>query len=97
MGRDFTTKLTKHTKGLENYYSELRALRVLRGEIGFLHEHGNLGVPVRKICASHAIFELLQCKGHKKFSGEISHLGVKKISSLAIHGETGTTYDDKSC
>ena len=25
------------TKGSENYYSELRALRVLRGEIGFLH------------------------------------------------------------
>ncbi|MGZ9272189.1 MAG: hypothetical protein ACXW6T_23950, partial [Candidatus Binatia bacterium] len=28
----------------------------------FFIEHGNLAVPVRKICASHAIFELLQCK-----------------------------------
>ncbi|MGZ8490218.1 MAG: hypothetical protein ACXWW4_16935, partial [Candidatus Binatia bacterium] len=34
--------------------------------LDFIIEHGNLGVPVRKICASHAIFELLQCKTHKK-------------------------------
>jgi hypothetical protein len=30
--------------------------------LDFFIEHGNLGVPVRKICASHAIFELLQCR-----------------------------------
>ena len=35
--RVFSKELTKDTKGSENYYSELRALRVLRGEIGFLH------------------------------------------------------------
>jgi hypothetical protein len=28
----FTTKSTKDTKGSKNFYSELRALRVLRGE-----------------------------------------------------------------
>ena len=36
--------------------------------LDFFIEHGNLRVPVRKICASHAIFELLQCKGRKKES-----------------------------
>ena len=34
--------------------------------VDFSIEHGNLGVPVRKICASHAIFEILQCKERKK-------------------------------
>ncbi|MGZ8427723.1 MAG: hypothetical protein ACXWYD_22480, partial [Candidatus Binatia bacterium] len=33
----FSKEVTKDPKGSENYYSELRALRVLRGEIGFLH------------------------------------------------------------
>ncbi|MGZ9257770.1 MAG: hypothetical protein ACXW50_25365, partial [Candidatus Binatia bacterium] len=31
----FSKELTKDTKGSENYYSELRALRVLRGELSF--------------------------------------------------------------
>jgi hypothetical protein len=31
----FTTKITKDTKVSEVFYSELRALRVLRGEHGF--------------------------------------------------------------
>ena len=33
----FSKELTKDSKGSENSFSELRALRVLRGEIGFLH------------------------------------------------------------
>jgi len=33
--------------------------------LDFLIEHGNLGAPVRKICASLANFEQLQCKGRK--------------------------------
>jgi len=32
---EFTTKIPKDTKVSEVYYSELRALRVLRGEHGF--------------------------------------------------------------
>jgi hypothetical protein len=36
MTKDFlTTKRTKDTKVSDNYYSELRALRVLRGEYSF--------------------------------------------------------------
>ncbi|MGZ9187938.1 MAG: hypothetical protein ACXW6R_25040, partial [Candidatus Binatia bacterium] len=33
--------------------------------LDFSIEHGNLRIPVRKICASHAIFELLQCRARK--------------------------------
>ena len=44
--------------------------------LDFLIEHGNLGVPVRKICASDAIFELLQCKDLTK------HLLIPKSKSF---------------
>ncbi|MGZ9214260.1 MAG: hypothetical protein ACXW53_20415, partial [Candidatus Binatia bacterium] len=44
--------------------------------LDFSIEHGNLGVPVRKICASHAIFELLQCKGRAKKFRIISRKGA---------------------
>ncbi|MGZ9174424.1 MAG: hypothetical protein ACXW52_22770, partial [Candidatus Binatia bacterium] len=71
-------ELTKDTKGSENYYSELRALRVLRGE--FSIEHGNLAVPVRKIGASHAIFELLQCNERKIRKGQLTTWDTKVSS-----------------
>ena len=42
--------------------------------LDFLIEHGNLGAPVRKICASLANFELLQCKVRKIGMGFVAGL-----------------------
>ncbi len=64
----FSKEVTKDTKVSENYFSELLALRVLRGEIDFFIERDYLRTPVRKICASFANCELLQRKVHKNDS-----------------------------
>jgi hypothetical protein len=58
----FTTKITKHTKGSEKLNSELRALRVLRGESIFTLnlEEPLLPVSAQKIDEPRSAYSTLQ-------------------------------------